>query len=340
MRLPRVRFTVRRMMIVVSLAALALVACRFLSEVWAAIDDTRYMSFREFEKSWDVGPSPKVVVDIFTGRINVVQASDDKVTAKVSLHALRKMSQDAADRACASIRLAMSCEEGTVRITALVPPEFSVFVTGADVLLYVPRGVRLDLYTRHGDIKVGQAVVGASLVRSPPAVRSIKARADFNARDWTYQGDIFVETSRMAVEEPTSPETDLQLDGVRQVEIHAEDATVQARARGGTFVVEYETTAEKMYAEHKVEGSITFEGSLFERPHSFWAADRVKVCVPAEATFGLDAEASKGSVTSAFPVNVGGIIERSKIRGIIGATSRTSVRARVDAGSIEIEAKR
>ena len=99
----------------------------------------------------------------------------------------------------------------------------------------MPSEARLDLHTRQGDIWVGQAYVGASQVQSPTAVRSIKARADFDGSDWTYQGDIFVETARKPVGGPVFPVTYLDLEGVRQVEIHSDDALVQARARGGTW---------------------------------------------------------------------------------------------------------
>ena len=59
MRLTRVRFTVRRMMFAVLLTALALVACRFLLEVWAAFDDTYYFSSRELTRSGTLARRPE-----------------------------------------------------------------------------------------------------------------------------------------------------------------------------------------------------------------------------------------------------------------------------------------
>ena len=329
------------MLLAVLLAALAMGACRFLWELRASINDTVYFSFREYEKSWDAGPSPDILVDIFTGRINVGRATDSKVTVRVRSFAGTKESQAAADRACAAVRVEMTQHEGTIRIVALRPPSFSIYRIETDVELCVPCGARLDLHTRRGDIRVGEVYNGAYPVHSPPAVRSIKARADFDGKDWSYQGDIFVETATESEAGPEAPETDLQLEGVRQVEVHAENATIHARARGGTFVVEHETRTGKLYSEHKSEGSVTFVGTLSEGHHSFWAADRVDLRLSAGATFDLDAEASGGSVTvsSAFPIKAGGLIERSRVQGVIGATPRTWVRVRADERSIRIEEK-
>jgi hypothetical protein len=330
----------RHMLLAVFLAALALGAYRFLSEFLAALNDTPYVSSKEYAKSWYAGPSPEVVVDVFAGNIYVVQATDGNVTARVRPSAVTNESQTVADGACAAIRLEMTQgKEGTIRITALVPPAFSLCRREADVVLHVPQGVRLDLHTRRGDIRVGEAYVGANLVRSPPAVRSIKARADFDGKDWSYHGDIFVETAKIPAGDPRTPKTDLQLEGVQQIEIHADEATVQARARGGAFVIEHETATGKLYSEEKVEGSITFVGTLSEGHHSFWAADRADLRLPAGATFDLDAEASGGAVTSGFPVKAGGVIGRSRLQGIVGASPRTLVRVRVDKGRIRIEEK-
>ena len=193
MRLTRVRFTVRRMMFAVLLTALALVACRFLLEVWAAFDDTYYFSSRELTRSWDAGPSPGVVADIFKGRISVVQATDDKVTVWVRPLVTTKESQAAANLVSTAIQPTMSRAAGLVRITALRPTGFPHYRMEVDVELHVPCTARLDLHTSNGDIWVGQAYVGAYLVRSPTAIESIKARADFDGEDWTYQGDIFVQ---------------------------------------------------------------------------------------------------------------------------------------------------
>src|SRR5262249_6897490 len=157
-------------------------ACRFLSEVWADLNDTYYFSSREFERTWDAGPSPEVLVDIFQGRIGVLRAEDDKVTARVCPHVTTKESQAAADRVSSAIHLAISQEAGIIRIRALRPPGLSAYRMDVDVVLRVPRDARLDLHTSQGDIWVGQAYVGAYLVRSPPAIRSIKARADFDGK--------------------------------------------------------------------------------------------------------------------------------------------------------------
>jgi hypothetical protein len=94
-----------------------------------------------------------------------------------------------------------------------------------------------------------------------------------------------------------------------------------------------------VYSDHKVKGTIGFVGTLSEGSHSFWGADGVSLRVPAGSAFGLDAEAHGGSVTNTLPTSAGGIIEGSRIRGVVGSTPKASVKVRVDDGSIEIVEK-
>ena len=337
MRWPRVRFTVRRMMGVILLTALALVVCRFLSELWADFDDTYYFSSRQVERSWDAGPSPEILVDTFAGRICVVQALDENVSVRVLPHVITKESQAAADRVCSAIQLGLTQEAGVIRITAPPPPELPRYRMDVDVELHVPPEARLDLHTRQGEVFVGQTYVGAYLVRSPTIVRSIKARADFNGQDWSHQGDIFVEMARSRNGAPSSPPPLLQLEGVRQIQISAEDAQILARARGGTYVVRHETTTGAIHQTHEVEGKIRFIGTLSEGPSRFWAAHGINLQLPGGGAFGLDAEANRGTVTCTLPLNAGGIIERSRLRGVVGASPKTSVTVKVDDGPIEIQ---
>jgi hypothetical protein len=177
------------------------------------------------------------------------------------------------------------------------------------------------------------------LVRSPTIVRSIKANAEFNGQDWSYQGDIFVEIAGRPVGEPSLPPPLLQLEGVRQIQISAENAQVQARARGGTYIVRHESTTGDIHMAHKVEGTIRFVGTLSEGPHTFLATDRVNLQLPAGAALGLDAEVSRGTVTCTLPLNAGGITEHSRLRGVVGATPKASVKVKVDDGSIEIDGR-
>jgi hypothetical protein len=327
------------MMLAILLTAVALGVFRFLSELWAALDDTYYFSAREIKNFYDAGTSPQVFVDIFTGRISVVQATDDKVAVMVRPRVTTKESQAAAGNACFAIRPTISQEAGVIRITATRPPGFPRCRIDVDVELRVPYTASLDLHTRHGDIWVGQAYVGAYLVRSPTAIRSIKARADFDGQDWTYQGDIFVETAKMPVGQPMYRATTLELDGVRNIEISASDALVQARAHGGTFTVGHQTTVGRVYSDHKVKGTIGFVGTLSEGSHSFWGADGVSVRLPAGSAFALDAEAQGGSVANTLPMTAGGVIDGSRLRGVVGANPKASVKVRVDDGSIEIGEK-
>ena len=335
-----VRFGLRQMMFAIVLVALGMACCRLLCGLWYAINDTHYFSCKEYVRSWDAGCSPEVVIDSFTGRIDVVQATDSRVKARLRLFAATKESQAAADRAVAAIILDMTHEGGNVRISARRPANLSKYRSNADVVLHVPPGACLDLHTACGDISVGRAHVGTTLVRSPPAVRSLKARADFDGEDWSYHGDIFVETATMCARGSAPCTTDLQLEAVRKIDVYADNAGVQARARGGTYLVSHDTAAGTVGAEEIVEGSIDFVGTLSEGHHSFWAADRTVLRLPPNASYDLNAQVNGGAITTGFPVKAGGGIQSARLHQVVGTAPRTFVRLRVDRGSISVQQQR
>src|SRR5438270_8427447 len=151
----RIRVSIRRLMLVVLLAAISLVGYRALPSLSEILRDDPYHSSKTVSASWHAGPGPSVTADVFVGRIQVLPSPDCTVKAKVTFHAVTKLSPAYADRALDSIELVMDHQGDSVRIVTRGALELGI-MKDSMLVLHVPSGVRLDLRTGCGEIYVGQ----------------------------------------------------------------------------------------------------------------------------------------------------------------------------------------
>jgi hypothetical protein len=139
------------------------------------------------------GPSPSITVDLFEGSIQVVPSYDGLITAEVTTSVVTKQTQSAADHALATIDLGFNQAGDSLRITARGASEPGIRKS-ADLTLFVPGEVDLDLRTGRGCIFVGRNYSNRSPVHVPIVARSIRARNDSDYRSAFAQGNIVVET--------------------------------------------------------------------------------------------------------------------------------------------------
>ena len=98
MGLPHLRFTLRRMMGVVVVAAVLIWLYRTIPRSLGELfDDTFHSASNSITKTWDAGPAPKIEVGLYGGYISVVQSTDGRVLAIVTTLARFKNSQAGAD---------------------------------------------------------------------------------------------------------------------------------------------------------------------------------------------------------------------------------------------------
>ena len=161
MRSPRVRFTIRRMMIAVAVMALGLSAFPILFDLFS--DDGPYHALSRGVRSWDCGPASSVTVDVFEGSISVSPSTDGRVTAEITRVSVTGRSQWAADRALGTIDVTTSQRANSIEIVAkgASVPGFGWrgYITNTvHVDLHVPDGVRLELRVGEGQIDAGGVV--------------------------------------------------------------------------------------------------------------------------------------------------------------------------------------
>ena len=161
MPLPRMRFTIRRMMIAVAVMALGLSVYPLLDELFS--DDGPYHALNRVVRSWACGPASSVTVDVFEGSISVSASSDGKVTAEIMSVSVTSRSQSAAERALGSIEVTTSQSGDSIEIVATGASEPGFGARGyiantVNVDLHVPDGVRLILRVGKGQIDAGGVV--------------------------------------------------------------------------------------------------------------------------------------------------------------------------------------
>jgi hypothetical protein len=159
-RYPRVRFTIRRMMIAVAIMAVGLSVFPFLVDLLS--DDGPFHALNRMVRSWDCGPASSVTVDVFEGSICVSPSTDGKVTAEIMSVSVTSRSQWSADRALGTIDVTTSQRGNSIEIVAKgasVEPSWRGYITNnVHVDLHVPDGVRLDLRVGKGQIDAGGVV--------------------------------------------------------------------------------------------------------------------------------------------------------------------------------------
>jgi hypothetical protein len=161
MPLPRMRFTIQRMMITVAVMALGVSVYPSLVELFS--DDGPYHALSRVVKSWGCGPASSVTVDVFEGSISVSASTDGRVTAEIMSVSVTSRSQWAAERALGSIDVTTSQSGDSIEIVATGASEPGFGSRGyitktVNVDVHVPDGVRLTLRVGKGQIDAGGVV--------------------------------------------------------------------------------------------------------------------------------------------------------------------------------------
>ena len=341
---PRMRLTTRKMMAAVAVAAVLLFLYQCISALLSAFDDVinePFAAIRKEIKSWDLGPSPSITVDVFEGSILVVPSPNSKVNAEITASVLAQDSRSAANDALQTIDVQTDQQGDTLRISARGAsgphPESSWVRKDVRVDLYVPSGVRLDLRTGRGDIHVGRSFDGSNPIHRPIATPSIRARNDSRYRVGYAEGNIIIETTPLPSSPDESPTTKLQLDATGQIEILAVNALVEARAWHG--IIPQGWTLDQ-YEKKECGGAISFEGSLAAGEHSLRAAHQVEMKLPAETAYEIEAEAIGGAIQGDLLLKpVEARDGRATWKGSIGSKPRVKLRLRADEGSITLRTR-
>lgn len=285
-------------------------------------------------RSWNLGPTPTVVVDCFEGDIEVIPGDDALVTAKVTSTAQAETVRSAASQGLASIQVSFAQQGDVLRVIARGASEPSVR-KDVHVELSVPARIRLDLRTGRGGIYVGQVGwdrQGKNPLARPITAYSIRARNDSKCRLGPAEGNIFIAAAAPHGADDSIAATRLQLDACGRIDVVAEQAIVEAHAWHGSPAPELVST----YEDGR-EGSISFDGTFARGTHTLRAAHGLELKMPATAAVEVDAEATRGSITgNIVPDPVHPLGEKARWSGTQGLAPTANLRLRTDRGSIQL----
>jgi hypothetical protein len=292
----RFQFTVRGLMLAVLLGALAMISWRGLVHVQRRLSGDPYAAVRSISKNWSLANNPSIEVDLFEGSIQVLPSGDRRTSATITVAAVSKYSQAAADEMLGAIKADLIAREDKLKITLCCTRDETSVTKAIDVKIYVPKAAKLDLQTRRGEIRVGQDYVGIATFHLPVAASSIVAR-NLSPRRFGYaEGNIVVE----AVAPSDSPLVRLVLEAPGRIDIRAENALVFALAHGGALPVHHAAGPREQSQADREEGSIKFDGSLSIGRSSFRAAHSIDLILPRDASFHADIAAVDGRIVSQF----------------------------------------
>lgn len=325
------RFSLRRLMAAVALAALVLGLIRVVPALPDLSGDGPYHSFRTVRHGWQVGPASTVAVDVFEGSIVVLPGEVGKVTAEMTLVAQSNWSLRDSEAGLQTMKLGLDQEDGVVRIAAMAGPGGG-FRKECEVQLFVPPGVSLDLRTGRGSVHVGRDYKVSVPVHRPVAAASVRVRNDSKSRMGYSAGDITVETAPPPASSQLPARTRLDLDGCGRIEILATGAVVDARAWHGELPKGW-TPADR---EDGLEGSIAFGGTLAPGDSSFRAFHDLDLDLTGGPLYEVDAEAANGVGGDLPPATTGAVKHPNRWAGRIGDGPGGRLRLRSDEGAVRL----
>jgi DUF4097 and DUF4098 domain-containing protein YvlB len=224
-------------------------------------------------QSFKVGKSPRVVVEIYNGGIEVDATAETGVEARVTKQGQGKTEQEAKE-ALKMTDVKMTQDGDTIRVQATRTDEGDKthISSGASADLKVPVGAILELHTKNGAVSI--------------AGGTGKVQVE------TLNGKIQVTKSKGPLDLRTS-----------NGEIVATDATGQLvlKTKNGPIVIQGEKAIVKA---DTTNGHVHFKGSLAKGEHSFRTSNGgIIVSLPAGSTFRVDAETTHGKIKNEFSLD-------------------------------------
>jgi DUF4097 and DUF4098 domain-containing protein YvlB len=282
------------------LAALVLAAgCGGGSPLEARATETRELALTDVSESL-------VVVETFNGTVEVRAGEPGRVEATVEVTGTGPTTAEAeADRA--NVATTLEEETGQVRLRAVYTPNpGSPGNRGAAVTLTVPPGSELDIRTSNGAVTV-EGVGAALRVATSNAAVTVEGST----------GDTVLETSNGAVE------------------MTAVTGMIDVRSSNGRVTIE---ATDAVAAVTTSSGEIQFQGDLAPGDSAFTTSNAaVRVALPADASFALDASTSNGRIAVDFPLQTSGAASDTAVQGTVGTDPSVAITIETSNAAVTVE---
>lgn len=277
------------------------------------------------ERTFKVGSEARVEVTGFNGSISVNGDSGDEVRVRC-IKFVRSLTGIGARRALDNIELRFDQDGDRVRIEARKPRGMSILRnSGVRFEIVVPRRSQLRARTSNGRINVQDLDGPMHLTTSNGSIR---------LDDVT--GDIDVTTSNGRIN------ADFQSDEVKVrtsnggIYLEGEAGSVTARTSNGRIELELAGEGGSVNLTTS-NGSITFRGPLTGKSEFRSSNAGVRLQLPAELAFEIDASTSNGRIYNEFEMSEIRVSKKKHLVARFGSRPWAQIRVRTSNSSIKIE---
>jgi DUF4097 and DUF4098 domain-containing protein YvlB len=288
---------------IMTLASLTIVVL-MLAACGANISINPFTAEETVTQSFTPGGTPRLVVEMFNGGIDVVTGSDNTVKIDV-LKRGGGISQQAAEDDLKNVEVTLIQDGDTIRVVAKrADRRVDIGNSGASAKLRVPNGAILDLRSSNG-----------AIVTSGPV------------------GDVKAQTSNGAID-VRGPLGQLDLSTSNgPITINGGSGLLDVETSNGPITI----TADDVVLNGRTSnGSLRYTGALASgRSELRTSNGSIVVTLPAGSQFVVDADTSNAKIISDFAVTAQDFSD-TRLRGTVGADPGTTLRLQTSNGPIEI----
>jgi RNA polymerase sigma factor (sigma-70 family) len=257
-------------------------------------------------QSFKVGKSPKVIVELHNGAIEIEASSESSVEARVTKQGQGK-TEELAKEALKTVEVTMTQDGDTVRIQEIRKEDRPSYQTsaGAAAAVKVPAGATLQLNTKNGAVTINGGTGKIQVRTLNGAIQASGAKGTMDLQ--TSNGKVFVKDATGSIDLKTH-------NG--EIDILAENAVVKAET---------------------LNGPVRFQGSLAKGNHSLQTSNgEVAVTLPAGSSFRMEADTIHGRIKNDFSPDGATAKGKTQMRSTIGQNPVVELRLHTINGNIVV----
>lgn len=282
----------------------------------------------KFERTEKLARDGTVMVSNVSGDVKFLVWKEEKVKIEAVKYASGSTEASAKENAD-KVKIEVTAEPGLVRIETKYPESRKWFGGESNVtvayIIWIPEQASIDSKTVSGDVRVEQAggSVRINTVSGNVTVFGGKRAVSIKA----VSGDVKV----------SGAEGDCELNSVSgDIQASQIKGSVEAEVVSGSIKLQDIKEARKVSAK-SISGNVEYRGQILsDGSYRFSShSGEVRLFLPADSSFDLEASSFSGSVTTDFPVEVVGKLSGKTIQGRVGKGG-AEVSAKAFSGSVEI----
>ncbi|MGB9893155.1 MAG: DUF4097 family beta strand repeat-containing protein [Candidatus Saccharicenans sp.] len=282
----------------------------------------------KFERTEKLAKDGTVIVNNVSGDIKFLVWKEEKVKIEAVKYATGATEAKAKENA-EKVTIEVTAEPGLVRIETKYPESRKWFggdsnVT-VDYTIWIPEQASIESKSVSGDVQVEKAGGSVKVSTVSGSVTVLGGKKSISAK--AVSGDIKV----------MEAEGDCELNSVSgDIQVNQVKGSVEAEVVSGIIRLQDIKEAKRVSAK-SISGTVEYRGQvLADGSYRFSShSGEVRLFLPVDSSFDLEASSFSGSVTTDFPVEVMGKLSGKTLQGRVGKGG-AEVSAKAFSGSVEI----